>query len=214
MAAFLELLCKRGPEFGLYVNLGKCEIFWPSGDQQFPELPEEVTRIACSADSGLHLLGSPAFGTPEFMASFPSTRVSKVLACQARLTDLDDPQVELHLLRSGLSLCKMVHLLRTTPPGSFKLNLDQFDHGLRDTLCKVLRSSVHDQAWRQANLLTRLRGLGLRQARTAHAAAFLGSCNKIRGLVRYLLPAKNRHLPDTGLAGLDAAVASRSAHRC
>ena len=144
------------------------------------------------------------------MASFPSTRVSKVLACQARLTDLDDPQVELHLLRSGLSLCKMVHLLRTTPPGSFELHLDRFDRGLRDTLCKVLRSSVHDQAWRQANLPTRLGGLGLRQARTAHAAAFLGSCNKVRGLVRYLLlPAENRHLPDTGLAGLDAAVADQ-----
>ena len=39
-------------------------------------------------------------------------RVEKVLSCQEHL-DIKDPQVELHLLRSCLGLCKINHILRT-----------------------------------------------------------------------------------------------------
>ena len=41
--------------------------------------------------------------------------MDKVALTQAKLSLLDDPQVELHLLRSYLSSCKIIHLLRTVP---------------------------------------------------------------------------------------------------
>ena len=54
-------------------------------------------------------------GSPEFFAEAVGRRITKVLAAQHHLTDLDNPQVALHLLRSCLSLCKVNHLLRTVP---------------------------------------------------------------------------------------------------
>ena len=47
------------------------------------------------------------------------------------LQDLEDPQVELLLLRSCLGVCKLNHLLRTIPPGSVDSELLWFDDNLR-----------------------------------------------------------------------------------
>ena len=91
---------------------GKCEIYWPSGNQAFPEFPAEVTRIG-ELQHGVELLGSPVFGDAEFFCTAVGRRVSKVLAAEAHLEDLDHTQVALHLLQSCLSICKINHLLRT-----------------------------------------------------------------------------------------------------
>ena len=40
-------------------------------------------------------------------------KVKSILDMQSHLLDIDDPQVDLHLLRSRLSLCKLNYLLRT-----------------------------------------------------------------------------------------------------
>jgi len=85
----------RGPEFGLHLNLSKCELFWPFGDS-FPLFPHDIRRV-----TGLELLGSPLWGDDDFFKD--------------KLCLLDDRQVELHLLRSCLSSCKIVYLLRTVP---------------------------------------------------------------------------------------------------
>ena len=37
-----DQLISRGPSFDLHVNLDKCEIFWPSGDQDFADFPPEI----------------------------------------------------------------------------------------------------------------------------------------------------------------------------
>jgi len=216
VARFLQLLLTHGPAHGLHVNLEKCEVFWPSGTQDFPELPADVKRVG-RIQGGLDLLGSPVFGSAEFFESFPGKRVDKVLASQAHLADLDDPQVELHLLRSCLGLCKVVSLLRTTPPGSIDHQLQRFDDGLRSSFSKIMRTSVSEKAWQQAALPVRVGGLGLRSAVRSHAAAFLGSCNLSRDLITFLLsPPQQRlaMLPEVGLPqpavpppGRDARVA-------
>ena len=61
----LDRLLVNGPRFGLHLNLSKCEIYWPSGDQAFPEFPAEVTRIG-ELQHGVELLGLPVFGDDEF----------------------------------------------------------------------------------------------------------------------------------------------------
>ena len=73
--------------------------------------------------------------------------MDKILDWQDRLTALEDPQVELHLLRSCLSLCKLNHIIRTVP--GFKRNdvLMQFDSGLHHSLEALSSSSVSDLAW-------------------------------------------------------------------
>ena len=74
-------------------------MFWPSGDQDFPTFDSRVRRMNINS-SGSELLGSPIVGTDTFFDEFFKARVDYVLDAQSHLSDLDDPQVEIHLLRS------------------------------------------------------------------------------------------------------------------
>ena len=164
----------------------KCEVFWPSGDSSFPEFPEEVIRIN-QVLGGAEFLGAPVVGSDAFFDQSFAKRVDKVLSCQDRLSDLEDPQVELHLLRSCLSLCKINHLIRTVPPERVTEQLSRFDHGLRRCLEKIFNSSLSDPCWKQATLPVSLGGLGLREASRTAPAVFIGSCNSTRKLLSQLL---------------------------
>ena len=106
----LDSFSIHGPRFGLHLNLSKCELFWPSGDS-FSEFPTSINR----AGEGLELLGSPIWETDNFFDQFLFSRLAKVTAAQESIAILEDPQVELHLLRSCLGSCKIIHLLRTVP---------------------------------------------------------------------------------------------------
>ena len=113
--------------------------------------------------------------------------MDKILDAQERLTDLDNPQIEIHLLKRTLSLCKLNHLLSTVPVGSADVQLARFDSGLRWTLGNIILSSVSDVAWSQATLPFHLGGFGVHEVVSSSAAAFLGSCNATHGLVGCLL---------------------------
>jgi len=61
----LDSFSVHGPQFGLHLNLSKCELFWPTGDS-FPEFPTNINR----ASEGLELLGSPFGEQKPFSISF------------------------------------------------------------------------------------------------------------------------------------------------
>ena len=111
----MDKLMSLCPGFGLRLNLSKCEIFWPSGDQSFCEFPADISRVLLNK-GGVDLLGSPIFGSHEFFEDFVKWKVKSIVDMQSHLLDIDDPQVDLHLLRSCFSLCKLNYLLRTVPP--------------------------------------------------------------------------------------------------
>jgi len=178
----LNVFTSHGPQFGLHLNLSKCELFWPSGDS-FPEFPTNIKRMS----EGLELLGSPIWGKKEFFDQFLSSCLAKVSAAQDRISILEDPQVELHLLRSCLGSCKIVHLLRTVPFTVLCPFLEQFDLNLKTCLSRILQCSLPSDSWSQATLPFRLGGLGLRSSSHSAAAAFLGSCNSTRLLASQLL---------------------------
>ena len=117
VASFVNSLVEKGPSFGLKLNLKKCEVFWPSGDQTFPDCPSEIHRV-CAQTEGAELLGSPVCGSIDFYNDFIARRVDSVLQNQSLLQDLNNPQVEIHLLRSCLGFCKINNLLRTVTPGT------------------------------------------------------------------------------------------------
>ena len=97
------------------------------------------------------------------------------------------PQVELHLLRTCLSIWKINHLLRTVSHDKISLQLSRFDNEMRKCVERILRSSLPDSAWSQATLPIRFGGLGLRKACNSYSAAFIGSCNSTRDLSCQLL---------------------------
>ena len=91
-----------------------------------------------------------AWGSPEFLSAFVGSVVDHESALQERLRDLGDPQVELHLLRSCLGVCKLNHLLRTIPPGcGVDSELLRFDDNLpvRHSLSSICNASISDQSW-------------------------------------------------------------------
>ena len=105
-----------------------------------------MCRLSIS-DGGVDLLGSPILGSEDFTVAYVLNKVDKVLAMQDHLDDLEDPQVELHLLRSCLGLGKVMFLLRTLPPGSAPEAFKRFDAGLRRSLERITNSFLDDLAW-------------------------------------------------------------------
>ena len=74
ISSLLDRLQSTGPSFGLHLNLKKCEEFWPSGNQDFPEIGAEVQRI-CHITGGAEFLGSPIFGSDTFFVDSVAKRV-------------------------------------------------------------------------------------------------------------------------------------------
>ena len=94
--------CPFYPNFDLHINLCKCELH--KRDSSFPDFPPAI-KCVHPDKSGLELLGSPVWGTPQFFTTFLSTRLDKISNIQDKLADLEDPQVELHLFRVFSKLC-------------------------------------------------------------------------------------------------------------
>ena len=91
VSSFLISLINNGPSFGLKLNLKKCEVCWPSGDQSFPRFPSQIRRI-CIEDTGVELLGSPVCGTDDFYSAIVGRRVDSVLENQSFLPELNNPK--------------------------------------------------------------------------------------------------------------------------
>ncbi len=62
---FFDFISTNGHKYGLLLNPAKCEVYWPSGDPDFPEFPKKVCRLK----EGVTLLGSPLWGSKQFMPS-------------------------------------------------------------------------------------------------------------------------------------------------
>lgn len=184
VADIMSRISAQGNQFGLLLNQSKCEVYWPTGNQDFPEFPPGVTRLR----EGISLLGSPVWGSPIYMSSCVSELVGKVESIQAKILELEDPQVELHLLRSCAGICKINHVLRTVPSNAMQVPLQRFDTSLRAALSKASHSPISDLSWKQAVLPFRLGGIGLREAGNTAPIAFMASCNSSRPLIRQLLP--------------------------
>ena len=95
---FYNFISSYGPRYGLFLNPSKCELFWPSGNQTFPEFESKIWRLS----QGVSLLGSPLWGPDAFFADSVQTTVEKAKTLHQLLPYLQDPQVALHLLRSCL----------------------------------------------------------------------------------------------------------------
>ena len=172
----LSHFTESGPSFGLYINLSKCELYLPSGDSSFPNFHPAIKCIN-PKNSGLEHLGSPIWGPPQFYDAFLSVQFDKIVAIQDKLVDLEDPQVELHLLRSCLSVCKVTHLLHCVPSSSLGSFPSRFDLRLRECLSRILCCGISDSSWTQATLPFRLGGLGVHESEHSAAPASVGSCN-------------------------------------
>ena len=175
------VISTQGPDLGLNLNLSKCELassnaanfdfkYHDGGvDLSFPS----SLKLRYTSPNFL-LLGAP-IGDREFCEQHVNSirdRNSKLLA---RIAEIGDPQVALHLLRSCASFCKYVYLARTTPPEYVSDVFTRCDADFRDCLSRFAALQLPDHAWSQAQLSLSMGGLGLRSVSRHCAAAFISS---------------------------------------
>ena len=94
-------------------------------------------------------LGTPVWGIDSYISSYVADIIWKVKQLQSSILELNDPQVELHLLRSFLEIGKVNHILhvRTVQADLIAKELDDFDNQLRSILSGILHETVSENAW-------------------------------------------------------------------
>ena len=169
--AMFNRLVHKSPDFGLQVNVQKCKQWGPVPSQ---------TALAPGVpwDSGVKVLGVPV-GSPGFIQDYSRRVLSKLQGCLERLKLLGCTFSGFHILRSCLSACKVMFLLRTLPYDMALGLATEAQERLRATLADMLDMPLADTQWALARLPVRKGGLGILDpvtaAAPAHVASFLSS---------------------------------------
>jgi len=92
-----------------------------------------------------------------------------------RLSDFNDIQSALFLLRTSFSIVRATHFMRTTPLAKWSAQAQQFDNEIWHAAQSILGLVFSEQTWKQACLTPRLGGLGLRKIEDHAEIAFSAS---------------------------------------
>jgi hypothetical protein len=122
-------------------------------------------------EDGIVLLGSP-IGCSQFERLAMESRIDKVKELTARLPLMQDAHTEYVLLRSCLSIPKVMFSLRTTDPTHHQILWQRFDSIIRESLIRLIGVPVNDTQWLQAQLPVSNGGLILRAAWDHAPAAY------------------------------------------
>ena len=154
------------------------------GDQDQDPLGRGIPKTATGG--GITVLGAPV-GYDGFLKEGLRAKVEKVRQLTALLPLLRDPHSEFVLLRSCLSLPKVMFLLRALDTSGFGDLLEEFDLITRDATSRILGKPVSNVQWEQAKLPLSMGGLGLRAAAdhapVAHAVSLLTAQPLIKRLL-------------------------------
>ena len=171
-----KVISENAPELGLHLSLPKCQLFWPTKNPDFEieknVFPPDIERVRCE---GVDLLGSP-LGSEDFCDKLVMDRVQKIEKTLDMLPELDDPQIELLLLRSCVGLPKFAFPMRTCPPSKISNSIRRFDDAITASLTTIVGCPLTRSSSTQASLPVSIGGLGIRSASSTAEAAFIGSC--------------------------------------
>jgi hypothetical protein len=112
---------------------------------------------------------------------------------------MDDPHVELFLVRACLGSAKMTYLTRVTPPDTVAPFATAFDNSM-PCLGRICQDDISDAQWMQAGLPLSVEGLWLTHTARISSAALIASADVSSGLVSDLFPVTSCALdPDPAL---------------
>jgi hypothetical protein len=80
----------------------------------------------------------PLSASRAFLSAFVGAKTIGIGRIMCRLAVLEDPQVELLLLRACMCLCRMVHVLRCSPPHAVAEGIAVFDDALHPSLRRIV----------------------------------------------------------------------------
>jgi len=176
-----KIIQEEMKKVGLRVNVEKCEV-WEKKPSSLSAL-EGIPRVK---GDGIELLGAP-IGTTSFCDNFVKKRVHKIKHALEALGVIDDPQVELQLIRSCLGFPRLAFALRTAPPRDISGAIDEFDELIEQVCADRLGLEMTPEQKRQWHLPVSLGGVGMVQAKDVAESAFVGSVAQTRKLVAQLL---------------------------
>ena len=167
-----DLVKSEGPRYGLTLNDAKCEIWWPNLNLElclrFP--PEVIRNDSCGTD----LLGAP-LGSQEFAEKFVQSRVQKIDKIKNEIEHLNDPHIQLILLRSCWWMPKMNFALRSCPPELIQEAIKTFDRIINEGLHDITQAPIDLWSRLKFSLSVKVGGAGIPIASNIAIAAYLGS---------------------------------------
>ena len=156
----------------------------PAGEAGNPDpLGRGIPQVL---EEGIVVLGAP-IGSRAFVQQRLRRRVDKVRDITALLPDIKDPHTEFVILRSCLSLPKIMFSLRTVDTSTLLDELKDFDSINREAVSRIMGPPLSDQQWEQAKLPVHMGGLGIRGAEDHGPVAYAVSYLSSRPLVSKLL---------------------------
>ena len=196
LAKVVDIIVREGEPRGLTLSraatvqapsMPKSVVWSPtdlSGEAEQDPLQRGIPKVR--GGDGIVVLGAPV-GYTAFVKEKLQKRVEKVQSVVELLPLLKDPHSEFVLLRSCLSLPKIMFMLRAVDTTDHLEQLTNFDLIIRGGLSRILGANLTDQQWAQSSLPSAMGGLGLRcaidHAPIAHAVSLLAAKPLLDGLL-------------------------------
>ena len=181
----LRIIEEEAPQIDLHLRKEKCRITRP--DDAEATNSNIDSDIPTASSRNLTLLGAPV-GTNQFQKDHLLTKADSIRKLMDKLLLLQDPQLQLTMLRACYGLPKFYFSIRTTSPENSLAACIEFDYHQRNALSSLLGSPIDDSTWAQASLPISLGGLGLRSAASHAPIAYASSLRLTATLCRLLLP--------------------------
>ena len=167
-----DILVEEGVPRGLHLNPDKSVVFCP--DHDVLDLDPLGRGVKRAEGGGIKLLGAP-IGEDGFVERVLRKRLTGVQALLGELHQLEDPHIELTLLRNCFALPKFSFALRTADTSRHPAILEEFDSSVKEAVEAILGSPLPPLQYNQAVLPISMGGLGLRQAKQHGSSAYLAS---------------------------------------
>jgi hypothetical protein len=169
----LEIIASVEEDLGVKLNPVKCVALGANLDA----FPIEISR----ATEGLNVLGAPT-GTEAFVKAAVREQIYKACVGIFKTRDLNDPQMEMLLLRCCTGAPKSTYWLRTCVPSIIEGELVEFDLAIDRALQHILGVPIYGQDRLTAHLPLSMGGLGIPIASMSSDAAFVASVGGSWGL--------------------------------
>jgi hypothetical protein len=184
--AAYDILVEEGRDVGLHLNPAKCELWWWGEElEAWRDFDASIQRVT---SDGIGLLGG-MLGAKVSMGRAFRKRLDDMGEVLGALRELEDPQVQLLLLRACIGFPTINFALRTTDPEAIVEDCARFDDMIVDALTPILGGyKLGPQQRLQAALPIGMAGLGLPSARDLAHACFLGSVAQSLPIQRLLAP--------------------------
>jgi hypothetical protein len=168
----IDILMEIGPKFGLFLNLKKSELWWPSIiTEKLMTFPADIERVS---GSGVELLGCP-LGDASFANNYVAKKLVAFEADLDRIASIEHSQYEFLLLKYCAGIPRFIWCLRSRCPFEIREAIIRFDVLLDRGLQRIWGTGIKGIQRRFIALPTRQGGFGIPIAVNIASAAYLGS---------------------------------------